>query len=120
MAFKLKISLLKLFSFCLLVAFFLLFYPSVFAEEVVLNLSSKIYHKVNGQHSLYCSDCVVTERNKAEALFAAKPCKVCVPHEKKHKKIKKSHKRSHKHKKKKIKHRKPKKHRHHSKRKKQI
>lgn len=120
MAFKLKISLLKLFSFCIIGVFFLLLNPSVSAEEVVLNLNSKIYHKVNGQHSMYCSDCVVTDKNKAEALFAARPCKVCIPHEKAHKKIKKSHKRSHKHKKKKVKHRKSKKHRHHSKSKKQI
>lgn len=107
-----KAFFLRLNSLFLITILFLLLCEISFADEIVLNLKTKIYHKMNGQHSLYCSDCVVTEKKKAEELFGAKACRTCFPKIKSSKKKKKKLK-AHKKKKSKKRKYKSKKHQKH-------
>lgn len=79
--------MLQKFSLFLICSFF--FSMPVFAENVVLNLKTNIYHKIgNKNHCVYSENCLVLEKEKATRLFGANSCKTCFSKPKKKKPMK--------------------------------
>ncbi len=64
----------KIIAISVLAICFLL--PSINAETVIYNPSSKIYHKVSCPHAKRCKSCIKIEKQEAKSK-GARACKSC-------------------------------------------